>query len=198
MDVATLGIGGMSGVGSLIYGLTSISSLLGDDELLKDAIHANELVTERIISEDNVLHVHGGSAGMVCALLALFRATRDQNFLRKASICGDHLLAKRQNINNDLISWKMGSDGLAPTGFSRGTAGIAYALLSLYRETGKRSFYRAAEEAIAYEEINNDTSEATWVANRAHSKGRFSEATGPVQGWCNGPVSYTHLRAHET
>jgi type 2 lantibiotic biosynthesis protein LanM len=188
MDVATLGIGGMSGVGSLIYGLTSISSLLGDNELLKDAIHANELVTERMISEDNVLHVHGGSAGMVCALLALFRATRDQDFLRKASICGDHLLAKRQKIGTDLIGWKMGSDGLAPTGFSRGTAGITYALLSLYRETGKRSFYGAAEEAIAYEEIKNDTPEATWVANTAHLKERFSEATGPVQGWCNGPA----------
>ena len=188
MDIATLGIGAMSGVGSLIYGLTSISFILGDNKLLKDAIHANELVTERAISEDNVLHIHGGSAGMVCALLALFRATGDQKFLRKASICGHHLLARRQKMGNGLIGWKLGSDGSAPTGFSRGTAGIAYALLSLYRETGESSFYAAAEEAIAHEGIKNDRQEATGIGNRTHSKSQILKVSGSIQGWCNGPL----------
>ena len=91
-------------------------------------------------------------------------------------------------MGNDLIGWKVGSDGSQATGFARGTAGIAYALLSLYRETGERGFYDAAEGAIAYEDMKNDQQEANWVDNGAYATGRVSRTKDSVQGWCNGPA----------
>jgi lantibiotic modifying enzyme len=54
-----LGIGGMSGVGSVIYGLTKISMLLDEPSLLKDA-KARPLCDRRHLENDKMHDIIGG------------------------------------------------------------------------------------------------------------------------------------------
>ncbi|SVD74191.1 uncharacterized protein METZ01_LOCUS427045, partial [marine metagenome] len=186
-DIEIMGIGGLSGLGSVIYGLTSISSILNDRHLLDDAIRCADLVTHKAIHEDNALDILSGAAGMLSALLALFRATGDQKVLEKASQCGDHLIEKRQDLGDGITAWRPDEYSPALTGFSHGAAGIAFALLSLYRETGKPELYQAAEGAIAFEDTQYDSKIGNWNDNRIDPKDSEPKQSSPAMwGWCNG------------
>ena len=85
-------------------------------------------ITPRIIASDEHLGVSDGTAGLLLALLALYRETGNRKWLTKAGICGRHLLHKtsgermrRQNLEEEMRS-----------GFSGDMAGIAAALLRLW------------------------------------------------------------------
>jgi lantibiotic modifying enzyme len=71
-------------------------------------------------------------------------------------------------------------DGRRTTGFSHGTAGIAYALLRLYEHTRDARFFEAAEEAIAYEDTQYSPENRNWV--------EFREPGEPAYQWqwCHG------------
>jgi len=187
LDIEIMGIGGVSGLGSVIYGLASISSILDDKPLLEDAIQATKLITGKAINDDTVLDILAGTAGMLSALLALFRATGDRSILDKALQCGRHLVEKRQDIGDGLIAWKPHDDSPVLTGFSHGTAGIAYALLSLYRETQELVFYQAAEEAIAFEDTQYNAKVGNWADNREDpTNPDENKENAFMWGWCNG------------
>ena len=59
----SLGIGGATGLGSIVYALTVMAKSLHDDDLLADAHGAAELFTDDLIAADKQLDVMGGSAG---------------------------------------------------------------------------------------------------------------------------------------
>ena len=59
----SLGVGGATGLGSIVYALTVMSKCLRDDELLADAHVAADLFTDDLIAADKELDVIGGSAG---------------------------------------------------------------------------------------------------------------------------------------
>ena len=59
----SLGIGGASGLGSVLYALTNISVLLDDPTLLEDAMQVSRLYTDELIDADQTLDVIAGSAG---------------------------------------------------------------------------------------------------------------------------------------
>ena len=68
----SLGIGGATGLGSIVYGLTLMAKCLHDDELRADAHVTAELFTDDVIAADKQLDVIGGSAGGILGLLRLF------------------------------------------------------------------------------------------------------------------------------
>jgi lantibiotic modifying enzyme len=158
-----LGIGGATGVGSIIYALTVMSKLLRDDDLLADAHRAAALISDDLIAADTHLDVTAGSAGAILSLLRLHDDTGSRDVLDRARRCGQHLLAQDRRGAPGRRSW----EGAGPhthvlNGMSHGAAGFAYALSSLASVTGRVDFFDAATECIEFERASYDAKRADW------------------------------------
>jgi type 2 lantibiotic biosynthesis protein LanM len=177
----SLGIGGATGLGSIVYALTLMSKCLHDDELLADAHVTAELFTDDLIAADKQLDVIGGSAGGILGLLRLFRDTQSDDVLKRATKCGEHLLGRRRIGPEGRRTW--GGRATAPqilNGMSHGAAGFAYSLASLSAATGREEFARAASECIAFENSSYDAERNNWPDLRS-----VTEEAWPCQ-WCHG------------
>lgn len=174
----TIGIGCASGLGSIIYSLVKISQFLKEPTLLEDAQRAANLLTLEMIACDRQFDVIAGAAGAIFGLLALYTETKAPAVLEKANACGSHLLAHRISIDGFPRAWK-NFDEKSLTGFSHGAAGIAYALLQLYRATHVCAYKEASIEAIAYERSVFNTDVANWPDLR------FAQPAF-MDSWCHG------------
>jgi len=177
----SLGIGGATGVGSIVYALTVVSKLLHDDTLLADAHVAAELFTDDLIAADKQLDLMGGSAGAILGLLRLYRDTQSSDVLKRATKCGEHLLRQSRVGPEGRRSWSgQGSPPQGLNGMSHGAAGFAYALASLSTATGRDDFAEAAAECIAFEDTSYDAEYHNWPDFRGDG------APGWPCQWCHG------------
>lgn len=175
-------IGGMSGIGSLIYAFTRISEFLDQPSLLEDAREVASLISPNWITKDKNLDVVNGCAGTILALLALYKKTNSAEILEKAICCGEHLLATRITNDKGFRAWhRIGKDFV--TGFSHGAAGIAYALLLLYEATGEKRFLETATESISYEQSVFDRLAGNWPDFR---QATMDGGAGCMTAWCHG------------
>jgi type 2 lantibiotic biosynthesis protein LanM len=178
-----IGIGGASGLGSVIYSLTKISQFLKEDLLLNDALNAVNLITMELIAGDKQLDVTAGASGAILGLLALYDKTANPAVLHKAIACGQQLLSTQVSLCGAPKAWKT-IEEKPLTGFSHGAAGIAYALLRLYSVTGDRAYLEAAREGIAYEHHLFSPSVANWPDLRTHT---YQNGQPTYQtSWCHG------------
>lgn len=178
-----LGIGGASGLGSVIYALTVTAELLAEPSLLQDAVAVSNLFSNELIAADRSLDVIAGSAGAILGLLALYRKNHSTDVLTKAIACGDHLLRQPRQGEVGRRSWVVLGISESPlTGFSHGAAGFAYALSSLAKVSGRGDFEAAAQECIAYEDSCYNSTVFNWPDLRSYDEGVF-----PSQ-WCHGAV----------
>jgi type 2 lantibiotic biosynthesis protein LanM len=178
----SLGIGGAVGLGSIVYALATMSSLLNDDTLLGDALVGAVLFTDELIAADKQLDVMSGSAGGILGLLRLYRDSRAADVLRRAERCGEHLLSQPRLGPAGRRSWI--GQGLGPrplNGMSHGAAGFAYALAELAAATGRQEFATAASECIAFENSSFDQERSNWPD-------LLDEEAGPYwpSQWCHG------------
>ncbi len=176
----SLGIGGATGLGSIVYALTAMAKILQDDGLLADAHAAAGLFTDDLIAADKQLDVISGSAGAILGLLRLYRDSQSADVLKRAVTCGDHLLAQSRLGPDGRRSWV--GQGLGPhplNGMSHGAAGFAYALASLAAASGRDAFAQAAAECIAFEDSSYDAGRKNWPDLRG------SAPAWPCQ-WCHG------------
>ncbi|MBD2694681.1 type 2 lanthipeptide synthetase LanM family protein [Anabaena catenula] len=181
--VRLVGIGGASGLGSMIYSFVKVSQFLGDETLLEDAQALANWITPQLIVADKYLDVVGGAAGCILALLSLYQATGQENVLVKAIACGEHLLTHRYSHEGAPKAWlTLGEKPL--TGFSHGAAGIAYALLRLYAVTQEQVYLQAALEGIEYENSIFSSSHGNWpVFPRIEL---MNKPTSFETVWCHG------------
>lgn len=173
-----VGAGAASGLGSIVYALTRIGVFLGEHALLGDAAAVAGLLTDERI-ELAPLDVFGGLAGEILGLLALHRVTADPAILARAQACGDRLLAVREADVAGNRGWRT-FKGRMLTGFSHGTAGIAYALARLSVASADAGYGRAAREAMEQENQLFDGAKDNW-----------RDLRGDVQpdyrvNWCHG------------
>lgn len=177
------GIGGVTGLGSIIYALVKIGYFLGKTSFLEDALGIAKLITPELIAADKQFDPLGGSAGAILSLLVLHAATEETEVLEKAIIGGQHLLAHRVSINYAPKAWKVLGQKQY-TGFSHGAAGIAYALLKLYAVTQNTDYLEAACEGIDYESSIFSPTAANWPDLRdfALQNGQ----PGFMVSWCHG------------
>jgi type 2 lantibiotic biosynthesis protein LanM len=176
-----LGIGGATGLGSIVYALAVMSKCLRDDDLLEDAGVAAELFTDDLIAADEQLDVIGGSAGAILGLLRLYRDTQSGIAFGRAVKCGEHLMAKRRFGPEGRRSWV--GQSFSPhllNGMSHGAAGYAYALAALAAATGRDEFARAASECIAFENASFDAQRENWPDFRGGGEPHW-----PCR-WCHG------------
>ena len=176
------GIGGATGLGSIIYGFTCISRFLDDDRLIEDALGAAKLLSDELIAADTQLDVIGGSAGAIVSLLRLYRDTHAGEVLDRAVACGTHLLAQQRHGPHGHRSWPCrSSNGQVLNGMSHGAAGFAYALAALAVTTGRDEFADAAAECVAFERSNFDARRSDWRDLRVAQPHWRSQ-------WCHGAV----------
>lgn len=173
-----IGIGGSTGLGSIVYTLVRVSQFLDEPEILDLASLAAELITQESIAGDRSFDIISGSAGAILGLLSLYQASSDPAVLDQAVALGYHLLINRTKSNSGFRAWAT-LEGKLATGFSHGAAGIAYALLRLYKITQETVFLEAAEEAIAYERSVFSPTAGNWQDVR-QDKPSF------MTSWCHG------------
>ncbi|HKP40676.1 type 2 lanthipeptide synthetase LanM family protein [Mycobacterium sp.] len=177
-----MGIGGATGLGSLVYGLTCISRLLDDGDLTAEALDAAGLFSDELIAADTQLDVIGGSAGAILSLLSLYRHTRAEEILDRAVACGTHLLAQPRLGPHGRRSWPCrSSNDQVLNGMSHGAAGFAYALTALATATGRDEFADAAAECLEFERSNFDAQRSDWCDFRVGEPHWRSQ-------WCHGAV----------
>jgi type 2 lantibiotic biosynthesis protein LanM len=178
-----IGIGGGVGLGSIVYTLVRVSQFLDEPELLDTASLAGSLITQESIANDRSFDTIAGAAGAILGLLTLYQAKADPAILEQAQSLGYHLLNNRTQSETGFRAWATLEDKLA-TGISHGAAGIAYALLRLYKTTQDPVFLEAAEEAIAYERSVFSPNDGNWpdVRNFSLNKSKPSFMTS----WCHG------------
>ncbi|MDF5709609.1 MAG: type 2 lanthipeptide synthetase LanM family protein [Nostoc sp. S4] len=177
-----MGIGGGTGLGSIIYGLVKVSQFLKDETLLPDAQALAQWMTPELIAADQKLDIMSGSAGAILGLLSLHRVTGNAIVLEKAIACGEHLLKHRISHEGAPKAWQTLSEKPL-TGFSHGAAGIAYALLQLYSVTQNQAYYEAAVQGIEYERSVFSESHANWPDFRSLEPNQ--PPSFPVV-WCHG------------
>ncbi|MGV3633968.1 MAG: type 2 lanthipeptide synthetase LanM family protein [Pseudorhodoplanes sp.] len=188
--VRSLGIGGATGLGSLIYALAVISKSLGQPDILSDAHAASALMTDALIAADKRLDALGGSAGAILALLRLYRDTQAADVLARAVACGDHLLRQQRTGDEGARSWVGFGLGEKPlNGMSHGAAGFAYALASLAEATGRDNFRQAASECLAFENSTYDANRHNWPDLR------HKDEPGWACRWCHGAPGIGLARA---
>ena len=177
-----LGIGGATGLGSVVYAFAVIAKCLGDNALLEEAQRATRLFSDELIAADKQLDVMGGSAGGILGLLRLYRDTQSGEVLSRAIRCGEHLLAQPRLGTQGRRTWPIqGKEhgGKLLNGMSHGAAGFAYALAALTAATDRADFAEAAAECVAFEDASYDPERRNWPDLRGN------EAHWPCQ-WCHG------------
>ncbi|MDZ7960293.1 MAG: type 2 lanthipeptide synthetase LanM family protein [Aulosira sp. DedQUE10] len=176
------GIGGTTGLGSMIYTFVKISHFLDDETFLQDAQTLSDWMTPELIAADKYLDIISGSAGAILGLLSLYEVTKNATVLEKAIACGQHLLSHQISDEGAPKAWlTIGETPL--TGFSHGAAGISYALLRLYAVTQDYNYLEAALEGIEYERSVFSESHANWPDFRG--LGQTGQPSFPTQ-WCHG------------
>jgi len=188
-------IGGTAGVGSYVYGLTKIGTLLGDPEVMEAATLAASRITPDKIEADNDLDVVSGAAGAALALLALYRETGDAEASDRALQCGRHLLNRRAiEPNSGLRAWRTPANRFE-SGFAHGAAGIAHALLELYRHTKESEFLDAALEAFAFERTLFVSDAANWRPYPSWQQEGERSRNDLWSTWCRGATGIGLARA---
>ncbi|WP_135826495.1 type 2 lanthipeptide synthetase LanM family protein [Halorussus ruber] len=173
---SSFSLGGTMGVGSVIYALSVVADLLGEARYRRLADEAVRTVTDDRIAADDAFDVMDGSAGAILGLLAHYDRGGDSAALDRAVACGDRLLDGRVSVGGHRV-WET-NDETPLTGFSHGSAGIAYALAELGAATGESRYVEAVREALAFEEALYDPDRSNWKHGWASD--RFMDR------WCHG------------
>ena len=173
-----LGIGGLSGIGSIVYGLSSMSQLLDEPRLVHAARRAATLISRERIDMDAANDVTLGAAGAALGLLSLYAIDADAATLRRAEYCGAKLVANlRSNTGCRSIPT---AGGQYLTGFSHGAAGMAYALMRLHAITSQADLLNAARTLVSFERGTFSHEHGDWPDLRR------SEALHFTRAWCHG------------
>ena len=174
-----LGIGGLSGLGSVVYGLVCMSRLLGETSLLWGAERAASLITPQRIDADMELDVTLGSAGALLGLLMLYETSGHLPALAGAVRCGQRLIARLEPAGRGVRALRT-LGGRFLNGFSHGAAGIAYALCRLHAVTRDPNYLEAARGLVEFERSSFSVEQGDWPDLRQSGPPRF------VAAWCHG------------
>ncbi|MGH8625117.1 MAG: type 2 lanthipeptide synthetase LanM, partial [Gammaproteobacteria bacterium] len=195
-DYQPPGIGGFTGWGSLLYTLSQLAFLWRRPDL----IDLGESIVARLaepIRADDQHDIIAGAAGCIASLLSLYAVRRSEATLIAARCCGDHLLDAAHQVGST-ASWTAKNVAELPVaGFSHGAAGIAHALLALFRASGDRRYRATAQAAIEFERTLYSPTDKNWLDRRDGHGHRQTDAGSCMTAWCHGApgIGLARLRA---
>lgn len=167
--IKQMGMGGATGLASVVYTFVRIAGFLSEPKLINDAQQIASWLKVDATTVEEELGLLKGAAGTILSLLALYKVTQESDTLEQAIAWGNYLLDRRVTTDTGYKIWT-NAEGEPLTGFSQGIAGIAYALLQLYAIAKNSDFLSAAKEAIAYEQ----------------SCSIAADKLSPLANWCHG------------
>lgn len=191
-----LSLGGITGRGSVAYGLLTAGRLLGDDDLVESARNVARRTTRDEIAADAKLDVMAGSAGELLAQLAIYEATGDEAALERARWCGDHLLEATDETDS---GYRVPTSDEADRrfGFAHGVGGVGYALIKLGSVTGEDAYASVGRDALELDadlwRRHHDDTEGNGTGRDGiegdgtdHDDADRNDGSGTIWGWCNG------------
>jgi type 2 lantibiotic biosynthesis protein LanM len=171
---------GLAGIG---YALAEMAPLIGREDLEQKSMQTLEKLPRQNITMQT-WDIISGSAGIIPVLLRLHQKFGHDFLLSLAVQHGDMLL---QGANRNPENWSWTTiPGVAQkdlTGFSHGTAGIAWALLELHSISKEQRFMDAAMAAIRYERHWYDAAQENWPDFRSEGQ-PGTQVCG--MAWCHG------------
>ena len=177
------GVGGFNGLGSLVYALSVLRTLIDEPVLGQWAERLVAVFDDDRVSRDVRLDVEGGSAGAILALVALHRASGSDAALVAAQRCAEHLLSRQQPASPRGAAWPW-KNGVCLLGYAHGTSGISHALAELGRLAPDARISDAVASAIDYEDSWLDDQLLNWPVLQAEPVER---ARLPyLKAWCHG------------
>lgn len=180
-------VGAFDGAGGIIYLLSHLGVLWRRADLLELAHGILPLLSTRI-GEDLHFDIMSGAAGCAACVMCLHEQSPSEETLAVLEKCGDRLVQQAQ----DVAGGKAWLTVLAPqhplTGFSHGSAGIAWALFRLADLVENERFRQTAIAAMEYEHRLFIPEADNWPDYR---EGRVWDHGGPTAGqlisaWCHG------------
>lgn len=186
-----LGIG--VGLGSLVYGLTTIAELLEEDysesNYLTLAIQCCHSIDDEMLALDQKYDLIFGAAGAALALSKLFKLTASPLVLDKLTLLGEHLIKAAENKTGLVPTYR----GDAVTGLSHGAAGIALALARIFEATGQNHYLMAAQHHLNFEESLYDPTENNYQDYRSRENQPAFMTT-----WCHGApgIGLSRIKIH--
>jgi len=190
--------GAGTGVGGLVYGLTTLASILGDTGLLREAEIAASLITPGLISNEVGLDLLDGTAGDLLGLLALHVALKEMRMKpgieleTRLRACGDRLVKSLQESPfAGTRSWRT-LDGRFLTGMAHGAAGISMALMRLFTTMPESRYLKAAQEGVGFESACFDPARNNWPDFR-NTPGYQTRKY--MTTWCHGAPGIVLARA---
>jgi lantibiotic modifying enzyme len=139
------------------------------------------------------LDVISGVAGAIPMLLRL-HGRRPEPWLKAAAVRGGDLLVASAAQQGSTWAWSALPGQPPLTGYSHGAAGMALALLELYRETGTQAYFAGAMGGFNFERQHFNSQVQNWPDLRERP------AAGPLtygEAWCHGApgIALSRLRA---
>lgn len=179
-------IGAYSGWGGVVWVLTHLSVLWGDEELLAEAERIAHVEIPPGIANDENSDLMAGASGCLISLLTLHGVRPSDRLLDTSVQCGERLLACTRPMERGL-GWHLEIGGPTPlAGLSHGVAGVAWSLLRLAAVTGDGRYRETALRALEYERFLYDPEKRNWPDLRKGAT--LEEATEPhfMWAWCHG------------
>ncbi|HZE81095.1 MAG TPA: type 2 lanthipeptide synthetase LanM [Candidatus Polarisedimenticolia bacterium] len=184
-----------SGLTGIAYALAETALLLDHSDWEQQSLQILEKLPQNVAIQS--WDIISGSAGIIPVLLRLHQRFFQDSLLDLAVRHGDMLL-QSANRNHESWSWKTiaGVEQKDLTGFSHGTAGIAWSLLELHAKFNEPRFLEGAIAALRYERRWFDVAQENWPDFR--SEGQLGT---PVCGmaWCHGApgIGLSRVRAQQ-
>jgi lantibiotic modifying enzyme len=172
-------LGGTSGLGSAVLGLSWIGSLLGDSAYAASARLLAAQVTEDDVDRHGEADIERGLAGYLLALLSVAHTFEDDDRERRLRQVERRLLDLGRIEPNGGLGWPA-LDGRTHAGFAHGAGGIAVALARRASATGSPGALDAVRAAWR--------SERRLFAEHGGQWPYVGSAGAPVvmAGWCHG------------
>ena len=191
-------IGAFGGWSGIVYALTRLGVLWGDDALVDRAVACAQRIPP-LVASDIGLDLVNGSAGAILPLLGLHELRPSAGLLDAAIRCGDRLLDTAVAVERG-IAWTTPTPQSQPLcGLSHGTTGMALALSALGAKTRMTRFAEGARAALEYEAGLFSAERSNWPDFRYDLSPASGQATGePEIGymttWCHGAAGMAHAR----
>ncbi|HEX2222968.1 MAG TPA: type 2 lanthipeptide synthetase LanM family protein [Thermoanaerobaculia bacterium] len=179
-------MGAFSGWGGMVWTLTHLGVLWGDEELLREAERIAHEEIPPLIAGDDIHDLIGGASGCLISLLTLHEVRPSDRLVASAIQCGESLVASAQAMERGL-GWHLKIAGPIPlAGLSHGVAGIAWSLLRLAALTGDSRFRDTALGGLEYERSLYRPDERNWPDLRADSLRAGAGEPQSMWAWCHG------------
>ncbi|HTG35208.1 MAG TPA: lanthionine synthetase LanC family protein [Thermoanaerobaculia bacterium] len=184
-----------TGVAGLGFTLGQVFKETGDEKYRKAAVRCRDLIhaaaqpAGRGVEWGGVTDIIGGASGTGLYLLHTAR-TMDDSASRDLAVKAGLRLIELGIPEGGGRKWRMDPsfERLMPN-FSHGTAGVAYYLATLHRETGRQEFLDAALAGARYlQAIANTEGDTCLIFHDEPDNKKLY-----YLGWCHGPVGTSRL-----